>query len=167
MTHDLDDELAPGERLLWQGRPSGWPPLKAAGAETHAAAAIAFVLGCLVVGAALARRVPAGSVPALLVQAGLKPMGLLAVFPLAELLRGTAWRARRYGLTDRRVIVLTPLGGRRELARSEIARVVVSGDVVELHRDTTSGAILTLDGLEDAEAVAMLLDPTREDPKGS
>jgi hypothetical protein len=139
---EIEDLLEPGERLLWEGRPIGYPPLlPRGGCVIHVLPAILLTLACLlypplIMAFPTSGRGPSVALPFLGSSTHVLALLVLAPIALGEATRIVQWRRVRYGISDRRVLVvgLTADGlglHRVEVARSTIARVSLRGrDVV-------------------------------------
>lgn len=187
---ELEGVLAPGERLVWEGRPTGFvrPP------RTHAllyGLVLVAVIGAptSVVAIALARSTartwsltwseltikgtgslpnPTGSGPpatltsSVTIPAPLVILGFVAVvIGWEELRRLEGWRSRRYGITDKRVVLLDPW----QKTFDEIAREAVTSSTVEGRALVVVAGQTTvrLAGIEDPQAARSALE-SREKP---
>jgi hypothetical protein len=124
MRREIEDVLAPGERLLWEGRPSGVNVFGVLSFVVVVAglggAAVAVLKSWHLAGNVMVNYTLSstwsGSGPA---AAGsvelhgllLRFLGFAAALCFAiQLVAAARWRARRYGVTDRRVVVMTGRG---------------------------------------------------------
>jgi hypothetical protein len=175
----IESVLAPGERLLWQGRPTGY--------RISWAAFVGYlvVLGscALLTGWLVWQRgalssfddsfgIPSPTLLILYNGVDLKPAtGILIQYdslriphPLAvgallvatcELLRFAAWCGRRYAITDRRAIMAGALGKPQELPLTDAVKGMARAG--QLLIESPIGR-MSFEGLEDTEAALFWLN---------
>lgn len=182
---EIESVLEPGERLLWEGRPTRWPPR----IWRHVALivlVVALYTGVVALGIRMASRplafMPAGGTSTGTVKwelfggsvgvtrtetwagpggtgtatTGFHALSPLAIPPLAvaiEIVLIARWRARRYRVTDRRVIAI----GRGKL--EELARPITDARVEKRALIVRSGeGKLALEDLDDPEAARSAIE---------
>jgi hypothetical protein len=107
-TVEIESVLARGERLIWEGRPSGYPPIR-----FHLKSRLAFAAFVLVfIALHLNARGTRAAVPILSFGTTLpNPLvSFFLAFVVNELVTFKAWRTQRYGITDRRILAISLTG---------------------------------------------------------
>lgn len=169
---EIEDVLEPGERLLWEGRPSGTPTrfrqtlmvyaVLVVGlaaltawvldADTRGYATRSFQLGIGTIEATGSTTTPSSSGATELPN----PLSIVLLFAAFELWHIATWRARRYAITDRRAFAVDEKGRRLgSIARESVERVSVEGRSVVIEGPERQ---VRFEGLDDPEAARTALE---------
>jgi hypothetical protein len=170
---EIEALLEPGERLLWEGRPTRYRP------ELRIDALRGLcLLGFALCSAVLLARGDRGALVFGFVPVTVSSIDAFFAILLAltELLRFASWRAGRYGITDRRVLATgtvlryaAPPGQgiktarfervRRELPLRAVAGAAISGR--DLLVDGGPGRLIRFEDIDDPEAALSMLEAAR------
>ena len=166
--------LEPSERLVWQGKPRGYPPVRNAALAYAVILLIAVSFLSLLLGARIAlflhppfsffAFVSGKIVLAPHWNGGYTPVVLLAIVGALELCRVRAWRARQYWISDRRVLATDWRGlVIAQLPRSATLEARVEGRSLVFRE---ANGLVRFESLEDPGAARLAVAPLppRRDP---
>jgi hypothetical protein len=163
VAREIEDVLEPGERLVWEGRPTGLPAgLSTLGCGFVAVEGVAVVLslgsGMFIEDVFFRSRGMRVRVTDWMV-AAIALLPGFAFFAIASLIALSRHRARRYGISDRRVIALDHKGRiDRVVARRPSLDASIQGHDVVIR----AGADwVRFYGIADPEAALSALELTR------